>query len=401
MWSCVMLHQLSDINKEEILKQAARITEAVSIENSIEEKLFHDSLLYMLEYMTKVKGEELLANISTIQDGDNFKDLIYTKFKKTPMAFGRNMVKHWDSESTFNYKTGKQISTESAHFIYLIYEGTKAHDDIESIKYMCEKYLTEILYFAKYTITDFEKALAMFDYKKIPIELPPDRKGWSSFFSIAGFSFGMSASVDGVKFSMSLKIPYFNSSMTTVITHEITHLIDLILKLGDESTPTVINKINNKIKHMKTTIPLAQQKTEIERYLESLDWQALFELVITNIFPADTPLGEGFAEYMSKKFNLFHRFFFYTPEERITRFRKSDRILKNFLHKNVGVRGLSQRTPLYTSLHSVVKYLIEVYGEDKFIAFYFSPPLNEESLYKFYDKTWKELETEWREYYTF
>ena len=94
--------------------------------------------------------------------------------------------------------------------------------------------------------------------------------------------------------------------------------------------------------------------------------------------------GEGFAEYLSHKFSPFYRNGFVLPvEELIRRIALRQQPLESeFLGKEGIGASRERRILLYAQVHSMVKYLIQKYGRDKYREFYFAVPVTEERFNK-------------------
>ncbi len=383
--SCVSYYELTPQDEDSIEKISKRFVDQTETEHIFERELITNGIQELLAYLVAVRSDSVISELDRLSTIADLRNYIVHKLHKTPMELGLDAFLYWDVTKHYDYELHKDdvLEYESEHYVYRVFKNTRAHKDIERIIYLSEKYISDLIGFInpdKTVLKQFENNFSYLEEKKIVLELPPNSKYWEGFNQTASIDFGCSISDKGLQIKISIAFPYYNSLSTAVLTHEVTHMVDLLFKINIEQTKSLSHLRGDKLK-------------------ESFDkwWNTVFK----DIFPHDTQLGEGFAEYTSFKFSIFYRDIVLKSEERLHATKKSRAIRSSILKRPTSAWNRKVRLLQYTELQSFVTFLIEKYGKDKFIEFYFNPPLTEERFITLYDKSYSELEQEWREYYGF
>lgn len=372
---CASLHELSPAVECSLRRAASSFTGGVEVANETERSIVEDGLYCYLEAIVRRKPDFPMRELPEISTAEELKQSIVRTFGMTPMELGLEAFVQWERESRFDYGSPKRPMNEfeTEHFILGYYPGTPAEEDLERVSYLCEKYLAKLLAFAAPEQPKKERFyanLARLERGRIPLLLPPDSRYWDRFNATAQMQFGFALDSGGrISIDMSIGVPYYNTLSSVVLVHEITHMVDLLLKLVPEDLE-------------QNTTPKLVRKW----------WKEVF----SGIFPHDTPLGEGFAEYTSYRFSLFQRWFLLSPEERLLVTEKRRRIREGILLSSPVASNRRVRLLQYTELHSLLNYLVQKYGEERFLDFYFEPPLTEERFTGAYGEGFAEIERQWR-----
>ncbi len=382
---CASTPELSDHDLETIDEFTTVIVRSVNTGNQYEAELLQSGFRELLLYLAETESPDFLNEIGSVKTTGEFSSFIAGRFGKTPMEIGLDAFIYWDSRVKFDYEAGKDdlLELTSEHFLYRFYEGTAAYDDIDRIIYLCEKNVSELIAFIDQDRILTKRFQENFDYlenNRIILELPPNSKLWSGFNKTAHMRVGYDFTENGFVSDISIALPYYNSLSSSVLTHEITHMIDLLFKIDLSETE-------------RFRAPLSEdEEAEFSGW-----WESIFE----DIFPHDTQFGEGFAEYTAYQYSIFHHNFLLKPEERLRQTRSRRPIRSDILKKPAIALNRSRRLLQYAELQSMVTYLIERYGKEKFVKFYFDPPLTEECFNRYYGLSYSQAEAEWKMYYDF
>ncbi|MBN1797752.1 MAG: hypothetical protein JW822_04185 [Spirochaetales bacterium] len=383
--SCVSYYDLTPEDRESIRQISRRLAGQIKTEQAFEHELISDGIQELLSYVVTAGPDSCLSELETVRTIAELKDYMLHKLRKTPMEMGLDAFLYWDETRPYDYELHKAdvLEYESEHYVYRVFKNTQAQKDMEKIMYLCEKYISDLTGFINpdgTVLKRFENNFSYLNNNKITLTLPPNSKYWKGFNKTASMNFGYSFDDRGLKIEIGIALPYYNSLSTAVLTHEITHMVDLLFKID-------------------------LGRTESFSYLQGDEQKKRFRewwtTILRDIFPHDTPLGEGFAEYTSFKFSIFYRDLVLKPEERLHATGQSRKIRTRILKRPAAAWNRKIRLLQYTELQSLVTFIIEKYGKDKFIDFYFNPPLSEERFIAFYNKSYSAIEREWRMYYGF
>jgi hypothetical protein len=383
--SCISYGELTQQDKDRIDQISNRLVNQLKTEHIFEKELIAQGLQELLAYVVAVRSESVLHDLEKLNTTADLRHYMLNTLHKTPMELGLDAFLYWDETTHYDYQLHKDdvLEYESEHYVYKVFKDTPAHKDIEKIIFLCEKYISELIGFInpnEKILKRFENNFSYLEYKKILLELPPNSSYWKNFNRTASMKFGYGFGDDGLKIEISIALPYFNILSSAVLTHEITHMVDLLFKID-----------------LKKAEELSFLEPEKRKPALNNWWEQVFK----DIFPHDTQFGEGFAEYTAFQFSIFYRDLVLRPEERLHATKQSRAVRTRILKRPTASLNRKVRLLQYTELQSFVTFLIEKYGKEKFIAFYFSPPLTEERFIAFYNKSYSDMESEWREYYGF
>jgi hypothetical protein len=281
----------------------------------------------------------------------------------------------------WDQKKAERLETE--HFVIVAMPGTKGYADREYLARMLERQVDNVTALIGPNAAMSEslaRNLASVRGAKVEVVLPPDPRGLKGFNSTATTNYGMTLSGSEAAVYASIVLPYYNSLSSAVLTHEVTHVLDIFFKLDARNAPP---------------LPAADASPKEKRKAKDA-FVAWVKPTFQAIMPSDKAFGEGFAEFVAERLSPFHRAFFPDPDAMLRVMSRRVPPLDDVLARSPSTKDRSQRIVRYTELCSFVTYLADSYGLDRFLDFYMGVPLEETRFIRVYGKGFREMQAEWR-----
>jgi hypothetical protein len=337
-----------------------------------------------LDFIARERGHDAAMTIAAMRSPAELTAFLEAKYDYTAYEEALAAFQYWSDRPTgprWDEKKTERLETE--HFLILTMPGTAAHADREYIARLLETEVAnirELIGPNESMGTAFERNLASIKGKKIQVLLPPDPRGLKNFGSTATTSYGLELGDSGIFVTASITLPYYNAMSSAILTHEVTHVLDIFFKLDARSAP-----------------PLpASNASKKERNGAMKAFAAWAKPTFEAIVPSDKGFGEGFGEFAAMRFSPIHRAFFPDPDELLVSMWKRVPPIDDILARSPTTKDKKIRIVRYTELNSFVTHLVDVYGLDRFLDFYMSVPVSEDRFLQVYGKNYKEMQADWK-----
>jgi hypothetical protein len=337
-----------------------------------------------LAFIAEERGPEAGRDIAAMRKPAELSDYLASRFGMTAYEEALAAYRYWakrPSGPKWDLKKAERLETE--HFAIVAIPGTKGYADREYLAHMLERQVenvTALIGPNEAMSEGLARNLASVKGAKVEVVLPPDPRGLKDFNSTATTNYGMTLSGSEAAIYASILLPYYNSLSSAVLTHEVTHVLDIFFKLDARSAP-----------------PLpADDASPKEKRVAKDAFIAWAKPTFQAIMPSDRDFGEGFAEFSAERFSPLHRAFFPDPDAMLGVMWKRVPPLEDLLVNDPTKKDRSKRIVRYTELSSFVTYLVDSYGLDRFLDFYMGVPLEEARFIRVYGKDFKEMQAEWR-----
>ncbi len=380
--SCTTYNEITANIEYRIEETVIKIMDNSDIKDAVfeEKEIFKDGLENFLEYLYAAESKDIIDELEQIQDTNQLGKFILGKFELSPIEAGYEALTYWDKNSDFDYDNSVLINNQTEHFKISYYENSKAEEQIEIINYYTEYYLNEILRFIEsgnIRTENFYANLLYLDSNRISILLVPDSAKLPGNGS--NLTISISAVVDEeekINFQASIEMPYYNTMSLEVLSRAVSYTVDILLRLEIDE---------NAVSQFKT-------EEQIEEYFTS---------AFGNVFLFDTSIGSGFTEYIADKFSVFQKYnLLLSPEDRIKH--SMDRIeIQSDLFNMENNFNDKDFLILSTQVNSFIGYLIDNYGAEKFLDFYFYTGLETNDFNSIYNMDYLAVETYWKNNYNF
>ncbi len=340
-----------------------------------------EATLCLLEALADKYGADAVRDLQEIGSPEEFGAYLAVRHGTTAYQEALDAFRRWDRNSrTPRWKEKKLDRLETEHFIVVSMPGTPGFRDREYIAELLESQLDAIRGLLKPTPAmeeRFAANMAVLEGGRVTVIVPPDTRAFPGFEDTANMNWGFRVDGDRLDVEASIRLPYYNALSAYILAHEETHLLDIFYKLDLDSAP-----------------PLPERGDNFQEFVQAL--KVWTEDVFSRILPNDTAFGEGIAEYAAREISPMHRIFLGDPAEALRVMHRTVPPIPDILASSPSVKERSVRIVRYTELHSLVRYLIEEYGPDRFLEFYGEVPFSEEKFRKAYGMGFSAAQEEWR-----
>jgi len=337
-----------------------------------------------LSFIAEERGPEAGAALAAMRKPGDLAPFLAAKYGTTTYQEAIAAFMNWASHPKgprWDPSAASRLETE--HFVVVAMPGTPGYADRDYVARLLEaqaKNVGDLIGPNAKMAEAAARNLASIRGRKIEVDLPPDPRGLKDFGDTANSSYGLVADESGLGLTASIVLPYYNAFSSAILTHEETHFLDIFFKLDARSAPP---------------LPAADApKSEKEAAMKAFAaWAGpTFEAIV----PSDKGFGEGFAEYAAMRFSPLHRAFFPDPDALLRVMCARVPPLPDVLAASPTVKDRMVRVVRYTELNSLVTYLIDHYGLERFLDFYMSAPVSEDRFTQVYGEGYKAIQAEWR-----
>ena len=359
-------------NNLELRQKSARMINEMDFDNRTEKEIVYDILYNIFYYLDARYGADKFNQFyqKSIKSGD-FAVSIRDVYGKRLYRLGIEMFR--DLDSTPSHVNAPLLSTDLGIFRIYYVKDSKAHHDMPYIKYQLNTYYEELsrLYLSSDQLNNkFQLILSKLSPPKIKIyffENTGQAKKHFPNFDTTAQAFIRSEKVDTANYhaNAGIAIKYYNILSSAVFVHELTHLIFLVSNIPDSI-----------ISGLPPTEGFSEE--EVKRISASIGRNA-----------GGVILGEGLAEYITEKHSLFYKYNLLSDvdEELNYEFCSNGLLSLKELLKKHNVHALSiwnllgfgyNKELIYQQGHSITRYIIKNYGNDKFIRLLLSNKTNKD-----------------------
>ncbi|MEC4685327.1 MAG: hypothetical protein VST71_06320 [Nitrospirota bacterium] len=359
-WGCAS-HIVVKDNNDELRQKSARMINNMVFDNQTENEIVSDILYNIFYYLNEKYGSDKFDQF--YQKALKSSDLaasIRDVYGKRLYRLGIEMFRDLDTTSS---DTGSSLlSTDLGIFRIYYVKDSKADHDMPYIKYLLKTYYEELsrIYLSSYRLNNkVQLLLNKMSPPKIEVyffENTGQAKKYFPGFSSTAQAFIRSEKVDDANYhaDAGIAIKYYNILSSAVFVHELTHLIFLISNIPD----SIIGNL---------TPVEGFSVEEVKRISESIKRSA-----------GGVILGEGLAEYITEKYSLFYKYHLLSDvdEELNYEFCSNGLLSLKELLKKHDVHAVSiwdllglgyNRELIYQQGHSITRFIINNYGNDKFV----------------------------------
>ena len=338
-----------------------------------------------LVFLAEERGQEAVSAIAGMKSTDEVGAFLAGRYGYTAYEEALRAFMSWDASSKaprWDPKKAQRLETE--HFSIVAMPGTAGYHDREYLARLLERQASEVSSLIGPTDAmreTFARNLAAVSGSKIEVSLPPDSRSLRDFGDTARTSYGLTRASDGrLAVVASITLPYYNALSSAVLTHEVTHALDIFYKLDTRDAP-----------------PLPSSKASAKEGKAAMEtFEAWVKPRFEEIIPSDKGFGEGFAEYISDRVNPLHRALFPDPDALLRAMHARVPPIPDILARSPTTKDRMIRIVRYTELDSFVSYLVDRNGLADFLDFYMSVPLSEKRFEAVFGEGYGEAQAEWR-----
>jgi hypothetical protein len=381
--SCATSSGISESGAESISAAADAMADAISAEAEDAIPL-RSGIESFLLFIARERGPEAAGAIAAMRRPEELTAFLASRYGYTAYEEALSAYAYWSKHPKgprWDAKAALRLETE--HFVIVTMPGTAAHADRDYLARLLERQVVNVgalINPNEAMRANFERNLATIKGRKVEVILPPDPRSLKSFGSTAVTSYGLTFQDSQMAVIASIVLPYYNALSSAVLAHEVTHVLDIFFKLDARSAP-----------------PLPASDASAKARKEAIDaFTAWAKPTFTTIIPSDKGFGEGFAEYAATRFSPLHRAFFADPDKLLGVMEKRVPPLDDVLARSPTTKDRMIRIVRYTELNSLVTYLVDRYGLERFLDFYMSVPLAESRFIEVFGKGYKAMQAEWR-----
>ncbi len=376
------------VNSSARYQDPAREFSAMDSTDPLEQQIREQALGELFYYLDQRYGPEKFQSFLIKVRQSGIAEAVYQTYHKSFYQLSYEMLKGIEQDGS----TNEMISSDEGPFRFHYFPGSRAQKDMPLLKYMVSRYFQQIredVLLPMDRWNTFETNLRFIRDEKIHIYLY-DNNSQSGIKSIAetSISYGIFNREGQPRFELSvdMRFDYLGLLSSYTFVHEMSHAI-LGLSRGD------FQALDIDLDTWKD-LPVLSGKTGaayyralfndqgFQKYLKSELQQNLGLLVWVD--RADV-WEEGMAEYLVGKYNLFQQSGMVPPVDRELAFYLSRgqalTPITKLLRSGYRPGGSMTFNPAriykhYQEGHSWIKYLADVYGQERLMRYYFQacPP---------------------------
>lgn len=334
--------------------------------NKMEKRIIEKSLYNIMYYLKARYGQERFDKFYAMcLENNNFSDNIYKVYNQTFYAIGYRMFKDIDNKLSDRKEKMKKHDIFAFRIHY--YEGSQVEVDMPMIEYLLTNYydvLNKHFINDPKTKTNWQTTLDRLIDKKIHIYLFENKKQTGLTSTAAtSIGYGLNRKSQTLVPFASITTAYHNITTSSIFMHEMTHIIGM-LSMMDEPLNTITFSnfnINDSKKELYKKVKIVT-KSEIKKIEEAHGkfW------------------GEGLAEYTAELYSLYYKYGLRADvddelrylSKKGEKFPTINQLLKEGLHSGYNSKELLKR---YQLSHSLARYVVKNYGEDKLMELQSNP----------------------------
>jgi len=351
----------------EVKQDIEQIIEKVcpQFENAIEQHILYENLYNFSYYLKAQYGlQKWRSFVESIMKGSTISMAAINVYNKTPYQLGAEMFYKIYLSSAYDDNT--LLTTRDFEILRIHFcEISQAAQDYDYIKYLLNIYYKQLFkhFFNNTYLQDrFKENMSNINDKKIEVFLLSNKtmikKNFGNPDVLAETALGYSRIGDEYVLNAQLNFKYYNLLSTSVFIHELTHMLFLLASLDPKQTQ----------RHSISEPKIKQKLTNIVRHISEVSGGVL---------------GEGFAEYVNEQYNLFYKYkIFDDIDTQLRTYFKNNNLMLHVgdLPRKIKSWNLKERVLAYQVAHSVCRYIIKKYGNDKFVKLLKSPQNNEDYI---------------------
>lgn len=331
--------------------------------NDIEKSIIEESAYYLFGYLRQKYGEVNFKRFTdSIAGGSSISDAIRKIYNDTVYGLSYRMLRSFggaDEPAETEMKT-----TNVGVFCIEYFTGSPAERDMDKIVYLLCDYFDSVTNFFLTNAamrTAFSNSLSQFKNGRIFLTLYNNRRQYGQS-SVAATTMGFTAQPGDAGLSpiIAVRTAYFNVLSIYPFSHEISHAVMALSRLD---CPLKFIPFEN------TNLSSITNTDEFGR-LASEEIRKMPDLMETIKSIDETMLGswgEGVAEYLTARANLYYRYGFFGGVNDELRFLQSQgkrltpvaALLDRGLRTSPDIRKIMMN---YQEMHSYVEYIVENYG---------------------------------------
>jgi hypothetical protein len=341
----------------------------LKFDNDMDRKIVTKSLYYMFEYIRQRFGEkDFLKFYKTALHGVSIPDSARQTFNQT--FYGLLSEAYFLLKPLKYSESSSMISTNFQAFRIYYFPGSAAEKDLPMICYLLDKYFTAITNIFAADSVMMQRLKTNFSLIKenaLHIYLFEDRSQTGSKSVADGyFSYTIDWKNDRFVPEVGLKTAYYNIISAYIFSHELTHLVMGLTGITRPLAPVTYSK--------EYHVNESKMSDALYKYI--------MPFFMTNIGEIARGVGnnwgEGVAEYITSKCNLYFRYGLLDNVNNDLRYymKNGGKLTPVFTLVEKGLwtgYDLKLYRVHYQEMHSVAAFLVEKFGWNKLMEMIYSP----------------------------